>query len=1669
MATSDTDTAPSASAAPDSSASVASLADTEPDASPLSETHPTPTAAGLVALNTPNASTAIHTPDADGWVTCGTLRVKGGTYGTDFIYYPDLFQYPKEDGTVVNYGFAGYNGTVKSDLILVLSEKSLSFKNAEGTNTIDGRSPNAAMTSIFIAPGNHADLTLAGVNINTTPNSNGSSNIPINIMTNVYDAASGTWAKSSEEVRNRTSLHLTLADGTANYLAVNEINMPAIRCGEGSDLTIDDAERNVDASGNPVTPVGAVINRDTTLASGKKLKAGEPHTTLDSANPGSLEVWGGQQCAAIGGAHEEDGGTMTFNGGTITSHAWTGNDWLETGAAIGGGTWGRGTDGALTFNSGTLNAVGNYHTSGIGSGCGAKYNFTYDYTIAPDHIPCDSRQSGNIVFLNGWYYGMENVRAGNITINGGFVKSTGFEHSSGFGNSCASTPNTGGVIRITGGTLYPTVTSSEGFPDFNADGGHVIITGGSVYTNGSFKGIGGTAWGNDAWSAEGYNPNDPDDPNKVFMVTIDLSADLRAAGEAGDNLIESWNLKVGGEDYPYGAPTQLLDGKLYLWLPKSATKQTVSVDLSYRGKDGQPHPFDTLFRNPGQVDQLKRYEDFELPKEYLAGLVKPYDGRPFKTYEITPEHPLRTPEVLSRDEEGNPTEYRWLTNTDDVVYRYRLYDKRNGAPIGDEVDSGRDMPVNVGVMKFTMVSREYSGSSDPALADFANGYWGHRATGWCEITPIPSQVHDVAATWADEGDAALQPGANEHPSNQRITVSAVIGRGETVDGKPLAADRSNATAPTCKAPQGRVQLFVDGEPVGEPVELLFDTKLDRNGNVLTDPSGNPVPDNAGTANAAVVPNGSGGTETRFTYTFTPSEADWLVPGVGEAGKHQVSLQFLPPSAEQQKAGATANYLESADPAKDPSAPSAEVVIEPIDPNPTVTPAADPDCKDPDFPAPSVETGPGEPDDPAADPSEPGDKNYHGSITTTWGEPSEDNPHPGRVTLSIKTPSTGKISVTDASGNVFTADFLKGADGRPVRGEDGTYTLVLDPTAVGRGQLTFRQEPNGAYTGSTWVYDVTVNPDVTVAPAPGLSKEAENLTHPDGPTQPGDRIRYTITAANGATGSLWTDVVIRDPLPACLELDEDSVRLDNPRGGVAGKALAKAPLVAASDVGKFALATTGADGRRVLTVPAGDVPGGATATVTFECTVAIDAAGEGAAAADLANIAEATGTRPDPTDPDNPMPDPDRPGQPLPINPDPTDPVTPPGPGRVMPADPAITLTKTVENLTTPSASVTRIGDRLLYTVTLANTGAANSCLVGAVISDPLPVGIEPAAGTIQLAVNGGAPVPVPDGAYDRGTRTIAVTCGDLWGGGSAVLAFEVIVEAAALGQNSANIAHAHGGIPSEDPGSVPLGPDPGKPTEPPADEPIASSDPAEPPTIIPDDPGRDDLSIAKTAENASRDDGTTHVGDTVRYRIVLANSGPATGWMDAVIRDDVPHGLEPIAGTIRLALPDGREVTVDDEAYDPATRILAVAVGHLYGGQEATLSFDALVTKDALDTDIGNIGTGYGTPPSQWDPDRPAPEPGSPFRPEEGWDGYIRSHESVSTDPVYPPGVTARGGILQDADDSSTARKKDSTTIRHRLAQTGDALAAASGTALALALAAGALALASRRRARRAR
>ena len=136
-----------------------------------------------------------------------------------------------------------------------------------------------------------------------------------------------------------------------------------------------------------------------------------------------------------------------------------------------------------------------------------------------------------------------------------------------------------------------------------------------------------------------------------------------------------------------------------------------------------------------------------------------------------------------------------------------------------------------------------------------------------------------------------------------------------------------------------------------------------------------------------------------------------------------------------------------------------------------------------------------------------------------------------------------------------------------------------------------------------------------------------------------------------------------------------------------------------------------------------------------------------------------------------------------------------------------------------------------------------------------------------------------------------------------------------------------------------------------------------------------------------------------------------------------------------------------------------MACGHLYGGQEVVLSFDALVTADAVGADIGNVALGYGTPPSAWDPDGTHPEPGAPFSPDGGWDAWEQGRGKAVSDPAYPPGADASGGVL-DGDEGGKRR----TTIAHKLAQTGDALLAAALLPLTLALAAGAALLASRRR-----
>ena len=1616
-----------------------------------------------------------NAPDADGWITAGGFLVKGGV--------------PGEAGSGDFY-LTYFEGSAGARVLHVRTSTPLTVKT-----------PTQTSDTIQIDPGVKADVALDNVSISSAVTA------PINMVTNSDEDGDGIKVTHADQIANKTTLYLTLADGSTNELRntnfAGEAGMPGIRCGWGSSLIIDDSISNVIKGGSKfnsediVAPEDGVIGFDATLIDGKKIHRGDSFATLDSIIPGKLLTYGGNSAASIGSTVKEHAGDILINGGNITAQVW----YVYAGPNSGGAGIGAGKGGSatkITINGGTIDATGGCCGAAIGGSYGIAGNAPGKATqhdaisIATSGLMIDPESKNQY----GWYgsaprgsypsfcqVGTGNsfhTVAGDITINGGFIKAKGAAHGNAIGQGCghSAASNYSHIIRITGGTVLTSVASTTSTnPKMYSIGGlhgYTIITGGSVYVTSikEFQGIGDTAyntrgiktWG-DVLRVVGGDPNDaviqnrkflPDD-DKVFMVEIDLTSELRANGTTDLNRpITSWSLSVGGIPVTYGAPSYFDEGKLYLWLPKTAETQQVSVTLSYRGEDGKDKELSPLFRNPGQADLLKRYVTFNLPDTYTGNgnLRKYYDGLRLPTFDLA-ANPLPSNEATPK----------MLDDPSKAIVRQQRYTAVGGTPVSEEriVDSagvvaGEAMPADAGTFKCTIESSQYANETTDG---FNRNYWGHQAIAWAEILPIPSVVENLSVTWADESDDDKKPGGVEHAATEALTFSADITRGATVDGTPDGA----ATAGTCKAPEGRVQLYMDGDPVGTPIDIRFEDETDDKTRAVT-----------AKKNAERMDNGEGGSYTHFTYTASPTDGDWILPASTETNRHKVSLRFLPPTDGQIAEGTPANYLASEEPQRetmdDPDSPWADVTVEPVDPNPTVETRPDPDKTDDRFPDPDVQTDGGTKGGP--------DENGHpvtihnGIIRTTYGEPTEANPHPGRVILAIDTPSSAPIKVTDNTGNVITAELRTDENGNPVRDESGTFVLIIDPVAVGGGALKIVQEANGAFNGTEWNYAVRVNPDASIPPEPRLAKRAENLTHPDGPTQPGDRIRYTIEASNAAAGSLWTDVVMSDALPVCLKLDEGSVHLSSPASGFEGalwKAAAGAPAL-----GEFALSTPGADGRPVLAVAMGSASSASPAVVTFECEVSrgIDFT-DPDAAIDLANVATATGTRPDPDDPDRPLENPDRPGEPAPVVPNPTDPVTPPGPGAVVPADPGagdVRATKAVENLTR-SDGTTHMGDRLRYSITLENAGPADSVLYDALISDPLPKGIEPVGGTLRLVGpnDDSSSMPVADDAYQRPSRTLAVSVGDLWGGQRWTLSFECEVTAEAVGADVANVALAFGTAPSEDPGRDPASPtrEPGDPVDPPApgSDPIAESDPALPPEVRPDDPEGGDVSIAKTAKNATCDDGTVHVGDTVRYEIRLWNSAPGTGWIDAVVRDDVPAGVEPVSGSISLTLPDGSTVAVADAAYDPASRILAAAVGRLYGGQEARLSFNALVTKDAVGADIGNVAAGYGTLPSMREPSDPELVPGEPFSPAEGWDAYgaRRDVQTIRTDPVYPEGADEDGGVIDDGEPAD-----DSTTIARKLAQTGDcAMAAALGLSAAAALAVCALCLASRRRERRAR
>lgn len=551
-----------------------------------------------------------------------------------------------------------------SKMILVTSDAPLTFS---GTSNGYG---------IRVNPGVKATIILAGVTI--------SAPLPLDVATNLYGTANGSIATEGSQVINKTSLFLILADSTTNTLTATG-RFPALHCGEGSILVIDDSVVNRDDSGAFLTPEQGRVPRDCTLENGTQVKKGQSLHVLESAHPGKLVANGGKSNSAIGSGALENSGDMTFNGGVIEAHAYgTTSDGDGTGAGIGGAVGGGCT--VMTFNGGIVDASGSYHGAGIGAGIGANWGSPWDQPQMAGTIK--TRETNR------------NTICRDIYINGGNIKATGYLHGNAFGAGCSGGKNTGHEFVITGGNLIPVSQKS----DIGAEGTDIIVTGGSFYTS-KFQGT----------VTDGKGTT-------LAMATIDLSSQT----ELKNALLQGLEVEIDGVPLSpsYGLANNIdANGKLYFWLPASAQGHSLTVSgLSYTDPatgEVKEDGYDFVLPNfSGSNTTAKRYVEFEADESLFdeatkKQLYKVYDGKEIDSGNLLGQIAAQGIEVDS-PAGGHLTDAGAMSLTSQ-----RTKDK-DGNPLSEPV--GTNSIVNAGEYALIIDSSQFSSNSA-----FAASYWGHRA------------------------------------------------------------------------------------------------------------------------------------------------------------------------------------------------------------------------------------------------------------------------------------------------------------------------------------------------------------------------------------------------------------------------------------------------------------------------------------------------------------------------------------------------------------------------------------------------------------------------------------------------------------------------------------------------------------------------------------------------------------------------------------------------------------------------------------------------------------------------------------------------------------------------------------------------------------------------------
>ncbi|MCQ2339125.1 MAG: hypothetical protein MJ001_09460, partial [Paludibacteraceae bacterium] len=229
------------------------------------------------------------------------------------------------------------------------------------------------------------------------------------------DPASGiaSWATASA---NATVVENTTTTLTSGWYVVTGTNVQTgtLTCNGAVNLILADGAKLTATSGtdgNAGITVSGNVNSLTIYAQ-----------SIDPAQMGTLFATGGKSGAGIGGGYYGSGSDITINGGSVTANAGVGA------AGIGGGQNGNGSD--ITINGGSVTANAGAGAAGIGGGQNGSGS---DITINGGSVTANAAPGAAGIG------GGLNCTGLDITINGGTVTANGGEFGVGIGGGMGGT------------------------------------------------------------------------------------------------------------------------------------------------------------------------------------------------------------------------------------------------------------------------------------------------------------------------------------------------------------------------------------------------------------------------------------------------------------------------------------------------------------------------------------------------------------------------------------------------------------------------------------------------------------------------------------------------------------------------------------------------------------------------------------------------------------------------------------------------------------------------------------------------------------------------------------------------------------------------------------------------------------------------------------------------------------------------------------------------------------------------------------------------------------------------------------------------------------------------------------------------------------------------------